>query len=312
MKVYRGHSSSQSDMLFNTSEPLSYEKLVAILVACLLILTGHSRYQLRARIMKAKFFLVLAPIALVIAGCSKAPNCSSADSTSVIKQIIDDQAKKYAAQISPTPDSVMAHVNFALDTIRTTAHDDTTGKYTCAATLSSVITDDEKKVVNNNSDASYMLKKAVQGLSFDGTTMSAPITYAVQLTDDKKSVYGEVEGGVTDLVGSRVMVANIVDSVTKKASTGAAAPQPALATVPAQQSADTKEVTVTGKIDAAGTSFVSLDTADGNGYSVPNDSDLAKKMLVACQYGDTCTVVGTVNDDQFVSIKSATKVASSN
>lgn len=244
------------------------------------------------------------PFAVFIAGCSKAPDCSSENSITAIKKILSDEAAQVATQLNTQPDKLMAHISFDLSGIRTLSHDTETGRYTCAATISSSISDAEMKTLNGSRDAHEMFKQSMRGIAFEGTTMSGPIAYGVQLTDDKKTIYGEVDNGVAGFIQSRVMVANIADGMVNVPgpTTGSTSGNPP----PANPSG--KEITFTGKIEAEGTSFVGVNATDGTGYTVPNDSSLAKQLLAACQYGDMCTVVGAVSDDQFVSIKTVQKV----
>lgn len=249
--------------------------------------------------MNNKICLAFIVSPLVLAGCSKAPDCSNPDSLSVVNQIVVDTAKRAAASMGQN-ESLLAHTKFDLTAIRTTAHDETTSKFSCEATLSSALTSEEKKVFSTNGDASQMLLRVIRGIDFDGTTMSGPIAYTVQQTDDKKSVYAEVDNSMADLVSSRVMAANIANS---RANQAAAALAPAAA-----QTATSKQVTITGTIEA-GTSMVSIFDESGNGYSAPTDTDMAKKIFASCQVGDTCTIVGTATDDQFDSIILVSKSA---
>jgi hypothetical protein len=244
--------------------------------------------------MNNKVCLAFIVTPLVLAGCSKAPDCSNPDSLSVVNQIVVDAAKRAAASMGQN-ESLLAHTKFDLTVIRTTAHDETTGKFSCEATLSSALTSEEKKVFSTNSDAGQMLVRVIRGIDFDGATMSGPIAYTVQQTDDKKSVYAEVDNSMADLVSSRVMAANIANSRTNQAAVAA-------------QAATSKQVTITGTIEA-GTSVVSIFDESGNGYSAPADTDMAKKIFASCQVGDICTIVGTAADDQFDSVILVSKSA---
>lgn len=124
--------------------------------------------------MKILSIALMAAIVSAISGCSKVPECSDADSISVVTGIAKDEADKKAWLIKGffgvEPSEVLGKVEFSLDTIRTSSKEEGVKKSVCEASLVGKAIGSDKK-------------------------MEAPIRYSVQVTDDGKHIYAEIMDG---------------------------------------------------------------------------------------------------------------------
>lgn len=101
---------------------------------------------------------------LVIAGCSPSvPKCGDEETIDLVKEIADEEmANQLGAQMAKL-------FSYKVSAIRTTNVNEKTGAYECAAQLT---------VTASNT----------------GQSSDLPITYTVELTDDKKEFYVTVYG----------------------------------------------------------------------------------------------------------------------
>lgn len=113
--------------------------------------------------MKLKLILPMIAVAVILPACSQSvPKCGSSDVTKLVTEIAD---REMTTQLGEEAAKVFT---YAVETIRTTNTNETTGSHKCAADL---------KIIGNN-----------------GKDNSIPITYTVENTDDGKNIYVNVFG----------------------------------------------------------------------------------------------------------------------
>ena len=81
-----------------------------------------------------------------------------------------------------------------------------------------------------------------------------------------------------------------------------------LLTVAQVADAAERQMTLTGTI-SVGTAVSNLVTSDDKSYDFESESKAGDKIFKVCQVDDTCTIIGMVEDDQFIrSVSSVKKV----
>lgn len=108
------------------------------------------------------FSISVLAIALMLSACSPSvPTCSDTETTNLVKEIVGrEMSKKMGAEAAKV-------FSYAVEAIRTTNTHEQTGAHECAAELK----------MNGN-----------------GRSVSAPITYTVEKTDDGQQFYVRVFG----------------------------------------------------------------------------------------------------------------------
>ncbi len=161
--------------------------------------------------MKTAHLIAMACLAVLAAGCNRtgAVECSSVDGQAVITSLMSDQilqaTRDQLGASAPQPPvnesqvrAALSKIKMTIEDIRTTKKDQGSTRRTCAATVKLVlplnmIADAERFHTANQLEPISTLTGAA-GLRRSADSFTHELAYSVQPTDDKKKVYGEIEG----------------------------------------------------------------------------------------------------------------------
>lgn len=186
--------------------------------------------------MNGKYLAVMAVAAISISACStKTPSCSEKDSVDLVTQLMGEHAGKLAesaltfTQIKS--EQIVSQIKFDVTNIRTSGHDEATGKYTCDADVVASLPPEAEKVLGNSLATALVFSNGLGSARVNGGKLTESISYTVQLTDDKEHVYVEVPQGGNDVAEAAValVIRSEVSKAQQKAMSGPAAAQPAVA-----------------------------------------------------------------------------------
>lgn len=180
--------------------------------------------------MKPLYVLLCSTALLATAGCAtKTPGCSDPESVDLIKQIFDDAAGKLVSKAAILtlgtikPEQVTAQIKLDVTNIRTSGHDEATGKYQCDAVLVASLPPEAEKPLGNELATAMTFPGGLGNAHVEGGKLTESIKYSVQLTDDKKHVYAEISEGGNDIAESSVALVLRSEMSKPRKSDGAAA-----------------------------------------------------------------------------------------
>ena len=135
---------------------------------------------------------------VLLAACGdKAPSCADPATVSLVQQIYQQSFDKEHASMSPerqrSVQITSKNTKVTVESITTARSDESTGKKTCSAVLTSVMPQDaiptDQRMLNHLR-GTY----EPQGAALDGNTVKGNVTYTVQRTEDSKEILVKLTG----------------------------------------------------------------------------------------------------------------------
>lgn len=135
---------------------------------------------------------------VLLAACGdKAPSCADPATVSLVQQIYQQSFDKEHASMSPerqrSVQITSKNTKVTVESITTARSDESTGKKTCSAVLTSVMPQDaiptDQRMLNHLR-GTY----EPQGAALEGNTVKGNVTYTVQRTEDSKEILVKLTG----------------------------------------------------------------------------------------------------------------------
>ena len=135
---------------------------------------------------------------VLLAACGdKVPSCADPATVSLVQQIYQQSFDKEHASMSPerqrSVQITSKNTKVTVESITTARSDESTGKKTCSAVLTSVMPQDaiptDQRMLNHLR-GTY----EPQGAALDGNTVKGNVTYTVQRTEDSKEILVKLTG----------------------------------------------------------------------------------------------------------------------
>lgn len=143
--------------------------------------------------------------ALAVSACSffKSAECGSSDTKELVVSIINDKVKEglaYGLNVGLSQEDIAAaaaQVAMEIKNIRTMGGGKEVGGFVCEGNLTANLNQDQIETANLRVEDGDSRRRITGYLDFsrhgfDGSTLSTPITYNVQKTDDGSGLYAEV------------------------------------------------------------------------------------------------------------------------
>lgn len=135
---------------------------------------------------------------VLLAACGdKAPSCADPATVSLVQQIYQQSFDKEHASMSPerqrSVQITSKNTKVTVESITTARSDESTGKKTCSAVLTSVMPQD---VIPTDQRMLNHLRGTYepQGAALEGNTVKGNVTYTVQRTEDSKEILVKLTG----------------------------------------------------------------------------------------------------------------------
>ena len=136
-------------------------------------------------------------VVLLTACGDKAPSCADPATVSLVQQIYQQSFDKEHASMSPerqrSVQITSKNTKVTVESITTARSDESTGKKTCSAVLTTVMPQDaiptDQRMLNHLR-GTY----EPQGAALDGNTVKGNVTYTVQRTEDSKEILVKLTG----------------------------------------------------------------------------------------------------------------------
>ena len=135
---------------------------------------------------------------VLLAACGdKTPSCADPATVSLVQQIYQQSFDKEHASMSPerqrSVQITSKNTKVTVESITTARSDESTGKKTCSAVLTAVMSQDaiptDQRMLNHLR-GTY----EPQGAALDGNTVKGNVTYTVQRTEDSKEILVQLTG----------------------------------------------------------------------------------------------------------------------
>ena len=141
--------------------------------------------------------LVATSVVLLAACGDKVPSCADPATVSLVQQIYQQSFDKEHASMSPerqrSVQITSKNTKVTVESITTARSDESTGKKTCSAVLTSVMPQDaiptDQRMLNHLR-GTY----EPQGAALEGNTVKGNVTYTVQRTEDSKEILVKLTG----------------------------------------------------------------------------------------------------------------------